>query len=234
MKLNFWSKMKNKISLNDIALFFQIDRETAQICLENALSELLKKEIITVNDSLCYQNEHHRFTKVRITNQTLSKIKNFFEQEVIQVKNQQLKNIFFGTHKLINCHVVSICEDFFELVADGGGFKGRLHFSNTLPKTKISIGDALLLKIKSLVKIKGEVLFVATQCDYDLYVPYIYDNIDKYEIIKVKIDFANLKIIISFRDIDYKSRNDLMLSISLIKSTLKEFNILTKYQRILN
>lgn len=227
-------KMKNKISLNDIALFFQIDKETAQICLENSLSELLEKEIITVDGSLCYQNEHLGFTKVRITNQTLSKIKNFFEKEVIKVKNQQLKNIFYGTNKLINCHVVSMCKDYFELVADGGGFKGRLHFSNTLPKTKINIGETIPLKIKSLIKIKGEVLFVATQCDYSLYVPYIYDNIDKYEILKIKMDFVNMKIIISFRNINYKSSDEIMSSISLIKSTFKEFNILTKYRPPLN
>ena len=79
-----------------LALQYDIDPYTANICIQEALSKILEKEVISTDSGYAYYSTARSiFVNVRITKSMTKRIKYLFEKEVRSLKNKRLKDIYY-------------------------------------------------------------------------------------------------------------------------------------------
>ena len=217
-------------SVEKLAMKYDIDPYTANICIQEALAMILEKEVIsTENGYAYYSTVRSIFVNVRITKSMTKKIKFLFEKEVRSLKNKRLKDIYYmhREFKIFKCKVIYQNVNWFEIVEVKNQIRGRVYFDNLLATDNVRVTDEIELKLKSLIKIKGYFEGVFTRKEPLIYTKIVYSYIEKELIQKIKIDFKVNSIVIK-----YKNAEDLYTSVMreklyILKKHLP-FKILTK------
>ena len=217
-------------SVEKLAMKYDIDPYTANICIQEALAMILEKEVIsTENGYAYYSTVRSIFVNVRITKSMTKKIKFLFEKEVRSLKNKRLKDIYYmhREFKIFKCKVIYQNVNWFEIVEVKNQIRGRVYFDNLLTTDNVRVTDEIVLKLKSLIKVKGYLEGVFTRKEPLIYTKIVYSYIEKELIQKIKIDFKVNSIVIK-----YKNAEDLYTSVMreklyILKKHLP-FKILTK------
>ena len=124
-------KMSDSLSFSveKLAMKYDIDPYTANICIQEALAMILEKEVIsTENGYAYYSTVRSIFVNVRITKSMTKRIKYLFEKEVRSLKNKRLKDIYYMPRefKIFKCKVIYQNVDWFEIVEVKNQIRGRV------------------------------------------------------------------------------------------------------------
>ena len=220
----------SSFSVEKLALKYEIDPYTANICIQEALSRILEKEVITTDNGYAYYSTVRSiFVNVRITKTMTKQIKFLFEKEVRSLKNKRLKDIYYMPRgcKIFKCKVIYQNIDWFEIVEVKNQIRGRVYFDNLLATDNVRVTDEIELKLKSLIKIKGYFEGVFTRKEPLIYTKIVYSYIEKELIQKIKIDFKVNSIVIKYKNAEDLYTSDMREKLYILKKHLP-FKILTK------
>lgn len=220
----------SSLSVEKLALQYDIDPYTANICIQEALSKILEKEVITTDNGYAYYSTVRSiFVNVRITKTMTKRIKFLFEKEVRSLKNKRLKDIYYMPRecKIFKCKVIYRNIDWFEIVEVKNQIRGRVYFDNLLATDNVRVTDEIELKLKSLIKIKGYFEGVFTRKEPLIYTKIVYSYIESKLIQKIKIDFKANSMVIKFKNLEDLYTSDMREKLYALKSCLP-FKILTK------
>lgn len=220
----------SSLSVEKLALQYDIDPYTANICIQEALSKILEKEVITTDNGYAYYSTVRSiFVNVRITKTMTKRIKFLFEKEVRSLKNKRLKDIYYMPRecKIFKCKVIYRNIDWFEIVEVKNQIRGRVYFDNLLATDNVRVTDEIELKLKSLIKIKGYFEGVFTRKEPLIYTKIVYSYIESKLIQKIKIDFKANSMVIKFKNLEDLYTSDMREKLYGLKSCLP-FKILTK------
>ena len=225
-------KMSNSSSflVEKLALQYDIDPYTANICIQEALSKILEKEVISTDSGYAYYSTARSiFVNVRITKSMTKRIKYLFEKEVRSLKNKRLKDIYYMPRefKIFKCKVIYQNVDWFEIVEVKNQIRGRVYFDNLLETDNIKVTNEIVLKLKSLIKVKGYFEGVFTRKEPLIYTKIVYSYIDNELIQKIKIDFKANSIVIKYKNAEDLYTSDMREKLYILKKHLP-FKILTK------
>lgn len=225
-------KMSDSLSFSveKLAMKYDIDPYTANICIQEALAMILEKEVIsTENGYAYYSTVRSIFVNVRITKSMTKKIKFLFEKEVRSLKNKRLKDIYYmhREFKIFKCKVIYQNVDWFEIVEVKNQIRGRVYFDNLLTTDNVRVTDEIVLKLKSLIKVKGYLEGVFTRKEPLIYTKIVYSYIEKELIQKIKIDFKVNSIVIKYKNAEDLYTSDMREKLYILKKHLP-FKILTK------
>jgi len=213
-----------------LALQYDIDPYTANICIQEALAMILEKEVIsTENGYAYYSTVRSIFVNVRITKSMTKKIKFLFEKEVRSLKNKRLKDIYYmhREFKIFKCKVIYQNVNWFEIVEVKNQIRGRVYFDNLLTTDNVRVTDEIVLKLKSLIKVKGYLEGVFTRKEPLIYTKIVYSYIEKELIQKIKIDFKVNSIVIKYKNAEDLYTSDMREKLYILKKHLP-LKILTK------
>ena len=213
-----------------LALQYDIDPYTANICIQEALSKILEKEVISTDSGYAYYSTARSiFVNVRITKSMTKRIKYLFEKEVRSLKNKRLKDIYYMPRefKIFKCKVIYQNVDWFEIVEVKNQIRGRVYFDNLLETDNIKVTNEIVLKLKSLIKVKGYFEGVFTRKEPLIYTKIVYSYIDNELIQKIKIDFKANSIVIKYKNAEDLYTSDMREKLYILKKHLP-FKILTK------
>lgn len=213
-----------------LALQYDIDPYTANICIQEALSKILEKEVISTDSGYAYYSTARSiFVNVRITKSMTKRIKYLFEKEVRSLKNKRLKDIYYMPRefKIFKCKVIYQNVDWFEIVEVKNQIRGRVYFDNLLETDNVKVTNEIVLKLKSLIKVKGYFEGVFTRKEPLIYTKIVYSYIDNELIQKIKIDFKANSMVIKFKNLEDLYTSDMREKLYGLKSCLP-FKILTK------
>ncbi len=177
-----------------LALQYDIDPYTANICIQEALSKILEKEVISTDSGYAYYSTARSiFVNVRITKSMTKRIKYLFEKEVRSLKNKRLKDIYYMPRefKIFKCKVIYQNVDWFEIVEVKNQIRGRVYFDNLLETDNVKVTNEIVLKLKSLIKVKGYFEGVFTRKEPLIYTKIVYSYIENKLIQKIKIGFKS-------------------------------------------
>ena len=217
-------------SVEKLAMKYDIDPYTANICIQEALAMILEKEVIsTENGYAYYSTVRSIFVNVRITRSMTKKIKFLFEKEVRSLKNKRLKDIYYmhREFKIFKCKVIYQNVNWFEIVEVKNQIRGRVYFDNLLTTDNVRVTDEIVLKLKSLIKVKGYLEGVFTRKEPLIYTKIVYSYIEKELIQKIKIDFKVNSIVIKYKNAEDLYTSDMREKLYILKKHLP-FKILTK------
>ena len=217
-------------SVEKLAMKYDIDPYTANICIQEALAMILEKEVIsTENGYAYYSTVRSIFVNVRITKSMTKKIKFLFEKEVRSLKNKRLKDIYYmhREFKIFKCKVIYQNVNWFEIVEVKNQIRGRVYFDNLLTTDNVRVTDEIVLKLKSLIKVKGYLEGVFTRKEPLIYTKIVYSYIEKELIQKIKIDFKVNSIVIKYKNGEDLYTSDMREKLYILKKHLP-FKILTK------
>ena len=220
----------SSLSVEKLALQYDIDPYTANICIQEALSRILEKEVISTDNGYAYYSTARSiFVNVRITKTMTKRIKFLFEKEVRSLKNKRLKDIYYMPRecKIFKCKVIYRNIDWFEIVEVKNQIRGRVYFDNLLATDSVRVTDEIELKLKSLIKIKGYFEGVFTRKEPLIYTKIVYSYIEKELIQKIKIDFKVNSIVIKYKNAEDLYTSDMREKLYILKKHLP-FKILTK------
>ena len=220
----------SSLSVEKLALQYDIDPYTANICIQEALSKILEKEVITTDNGYAYYSTVRSiFVNVRITKTMTKRIKFLFEKEVRSLKNKRLKDIYYMPRecKIFKCKVIYRNIDWFEIVEVKNQIRGRVYFDNLLATDNVRVTDEIVLKLKSLIKVKGYLEGVFTRKEPLIYTKIVYSYIEKELIQKIKIDFKVNSIVIKYKNAEDLYTSDMREKLYILKKHLP-FKILTK------
>ena len=225
-------KMSNSSSflVEKLALQYDIDPYTANICIQEALSKILEKEVISTDSGYAYYSTARSiFVNVRITKSMTKRIKYLFEKEVRSLKNKRLKDIYYMPRefKIFKCKVIYQNVDWFEIVEVKNQIRGRVYFDNLLETDNIKVTNEIVLKLKSLIKVKGYFEGVFTRKEPLIYTKIVYSYIDNELIQKIKIDFKANSMVIKYKNTEDLYTSDMREKLYILKKHLP-FKILTK------
>jgi len=228
--------MGKKIAIRDIAKKYEINEYETITCLERALSKIIGKEVFCNDkEDFSYFNEQtSSLIPLIITRKILISIPKAFEYEMTKIRNAKLKSLLYsgGEYCVLTCSITKYCIDYYEATSINDGFVGRLYINQTInPKETLKPNTVLDLKVKSLIKYKTAYQCVFTQLDYDIYKRNIYRVIEKDYIAKIKIDFQNKKIIITFHNNEDITDNYIKIAVSKLNVLISSFTILTKVNK---
>ena len=213
-----------------LALQYDIDPYTANICIQEALSKILEKEVISTDSGYAYYSTARSiFVNVRITKSMTKRIKYLFEKEVRSLKNKRLKDIYYMPRefKIFKCKVIYQNVDWFEIVEVKNQIRGRVYFDNLLETDNIKVTNEIVLKLKSLIKVKGYFEGVFTRKEPLIYTKIVYSYIDNELIQKIKIDFKANSMVIKYKNTEDLYTSDMREKLYILKKHLP-FKILTK------
>lgn len=213
-----------------LALQYDIDPYTANICIQEALSKILEKEVISTDSGYAYYSTARSiFVNVRITKSMTKRIKYLFEKEVRSLKNKRLKDIYYMPRefKIFKCKVIYQNVDWFEIVEVKNQIRGRVYFDNLLETDNVKVTNEIVLKLKSLIKVKGYFEGVFTRKEPLIYTKIVYSYIDNELIQKIKIDFKANSMVIKYKNTEDLYTSDMREKLYILKKHLP-FNILTK------
>ena len=213
-----------------LALQYDIDPYTANICIQEALSKILEKEVISTDSGYAYYSTARSiFVNVRITKSMTKRIKYLFEKEVRSLKNKRLKDIYYMPRefKIFKCKVIYQNVDWFEIVEVKNQIRGRVYFDNLLETDNVKVTNEIVLKLKSLIKVKGYYEGVFTRKEPLIYTKIVYSYIEKELIQKIKIDFKVNSIVIKYKNAEDLYTSDMREKLYILKKHLP-FKILTK------
>ena len=213
-----------------LALQYDIDPYTANICIQEALSKILEKEVISTDSGYAYYSTARSiFVNVRITKSMTKRIKYLFEKEVRSLKNKRLKDIYYMPRefKIFKCKVIYQNVDWFEIVEVKNQIRGRVYFDNLLETDNVKVTNEIVLKLKSLIKVKGYFEGVFTRKEPLIYTKIVYSYIEKELIQKIKIDFKVNSIVIKYKNAEDIYTSDMREKLYILKKHLP-FKILTK------
>lgn len=213
-----------------LALQYDIDPYTANICIQEALSKILEKEVISTDSGYAYYSTARSiFVNVRITKSMTKRIKYLFEKEVRSLKNKRLKDIYYMPRefKIFKCKVIYQNVDWFEIVEVKNQIRGRVYFDNLLTTDNVRVTDEIVLKLKSLIKVKGYLEGVFTRKEPLIYTKIVYSYIDNELIQKIKIDFKANSMVIKYKNTEDLYTSDMREKLYILKKHLP-FKILTK------
>ena len=220
----------SSFSVEKLALKYEIDPYTANICIQEALSRILEKEVISTDNGYAYYSTARSiFVNVRITKTMTKQIKFLFEKEVRSLKNKRLKDIYYMPRgcKIFKCKVIYQNIDWFEIVEVKNQIRGRVYFDNLLSSDNVRVTDEIELKLKSLIKIKGYFEGVFTRKEPLIYTKIVYSYIQNKLIQKIKVDFNANSMVIKFKNLEDLYTSDMRENLYRLKSCLP-FKILTK------
>lgn len=225
-------KMSNSSSflVEKLALQYDIDPYTANICIQEALSKILEKEVISTDSGYAYYSTARTiFVNVRITKSMTKRIKYLFEKEVRSLKNKRLKDIYYMPRefKIFKCKVIYQNVDWFEIVEVKNQIRGRVYFDNLLETDNVKVTNEIVLKLKSLIKVKGYFEGVFTRKEPLIYTKIVYSYIDNELIQKIKIDFKTNSMVIKYKNTEDLYTSDMREKLYILKKHLP-FKILTK------
>jgi hypothetical protein len=213
-----------------LALQYDIDPYTANICIQEALSKILEKEVISTDSGYAYYSTARSiFVNVRITKSMTKRIKYLFEKEVRSLKNKRLKDIYYMPRefKIFKCKVIYQNVDWFEIVEVKNQIRGRVYFDNLLETDNVKVTNEIVLKLKSLIKVKGYFEGVFTRKEPLIYTKIVYSYIDNELIQKIKIDFKANSMVIKYKNTEDLYTSDMREKLYILKKHLP-FKILTK------
>lgn len=213
-----------------LALQYDIDPCTANICIQEALSKILEKEVISTDSGYAYYSTARSiFVNVRITKSMTKRIKYLFEKEVRSLKNKRLKDIYYMPRefKIFKCKVIYQNVDWFEIVEVKNQIRGRVYFDNLLETDNVKVTNEIVLKLKSLIKVKGYFEGVFTRKEPLIYTKIVYSYIDNELIQKIKIDFKANSMVIKYKNTEDLYTSDMREKLYILKKHLP-FKILTK------
>lgn len=213
-----------------LALQYDIDPYTANICIQEALSKILEKEVISTDSGYAYYSTARSiFVNVRITKSMTKRIKYLFEKEVRSLKNKRLKDIYYMPRefKIFKCKVIYQNVDWFEIVEVKNQIRGRVYFDNLLETDNVKVTNEIVLKLKSLIKVKGYFEGVFTRKEPLIYTKIVYSYIDNELIQKIKIDFKANSMVIKYKNTEDLYTSDKREKLYILKKHLP-FKILTK------
>lgn len=213
-----------------LALQYDIDPYTANICIQEALSKILEKEVISTDSGYAYYSTVRSiFVNVRITKSMTKRIKSLFEKEVRSLKNKRLKDIYYMPRefKIFKCKVIYQNVDWFEIVEVKNQIRGRVYFDNLLETDNVKVTNEIVLKLKSLIKVKGYFEGVFTRKEPLIYTKIVYSYIDNELIQKIKIDFKANSMVIKYKNTEDLYTSDMREKLYILKKHLP-FKILTK------
>lgn len=213
-----------------LALQYDIDPYTANICIQEALSKILEKEVISTDSGYAYYSTARSiFVNVRITKSMTKRIKYLFEKEVRSLKNKRLKDIYYMPRefKIFKCKVIYQNVDWFEIVEVKNQIRGRVYFDNLLETDNVKVTNEIVLKLKSLIKVKGYYEGVFTRKEPLIYTKIVYSYIDNELIQKIKIDFKANSMVIKYKNTEDLYTSDMREKLYILKKHLP-FKILTK------
>lgn len=213
-----------------LALQYDIDPYTANICIQEALSKILEKEVISIDSGYAYYSTARSiFVNVRITKSMTKRIKYLFEKEVRSLKNKRLKDIYYMPRefKIFKCKVIYQNVDWFEIVEVKNQIRGRVYFDNLLETDNVKVTNEIVLKLKSLIKVKGYFEGVFTRKEPLIYTKIVYSYIDNELIQKIKIDFKANSMVIKYKNTEDLYTSDMREKLYILKKHLP-FKILTK------
>ena len=213
-----------------LALQYDIDPYTANICIQEALSKILEKEVISTDSGYAYYSTARTiFVNVRITKSMTKRIKYLFEKEVRSLKNKRLKDIYYMPRefKIFKCKVIYQNVDWFEIVEVKNQIRGRVYFDNLLETDNVKVTNEIVLKLKSLIKVKGYFEGVFTRKEPLIYTKIVYSYIDNELIQKIKIDFKANSMVIKYKNTEDLYTSDMREKLYILKKHLP-FKILTK------
>lgn len=213
-----------------LALQYDIDPYTANICIQEALSKILEKEVISTDSGYAYYSTARSiFVNVRITKTMTKRIKYLFEKEVRSLKNKRLKDIYYMPRefKIFKCKVIYQNVDWFEIVEVKNQIRGRVYFDNLLETDNVKVTNEIVLKLKSLIKVKGYFEGVFTRKEPLIYTKIVYSYIDNELIQKIKIDFKANSMVIKYKNTEDLYTSDMREKLYILKKHLP-FKILTK------
>ena len=213
-----------------LALQYDIDPYTANICIQEALSKILEKEVISTDSGYAYYSTARSiFVNVRITKSMTKRIKYLFEKEVRSLKNKRLKDIYYMPRefKIFKCKVIYQNVDWFEIVEVKNQIRGRVYFDNLLETDNVKVTNEIVLKLKSLIKVKGYFEGVFTRKEPLIYTKIVYSYIDNELIQKIKIDFKANSMVIKYKNTEDLYTSDMREKLYILKKQLP-FKILTK------
>lgn len=213
-----------------LALQYDIDPYTANICIQEALSKILEKEVISTDSGYAYYSTARSiFVNVRITKSMTKRIKYLFEKEVRSLKNKRLKDIYYMPRefKIFKCKVIYQNVDWFEIVEVKKQIRGRVYFDNLLETDNVKVTNEIVLKLKSLIKVKGYFEGVFTRKEPLIYTKIVYSYIDNELIQKIKIDFKANSMVIKYKNTEDLYTSDMREKLYILKKHLP-FKILTK------
>lgn len=213
-----------------LALQYDIDPYTANICIQEALSKILEKEVISTDSGYAYYSTARSiFVNVRITKSMTKRIKYLFEKEVRSLKNKRLKDIYYMPRefKIFKCKVIYQNVDWFEIVEVKNQIRGRVYFDNLLEIDNVKVTNEIVLKLKSLIKVKGYFEGVFTRKEPLIYTKIVYSYIDNELIQKIKIDFKANSMVIKYKNAEDLYTSDMREKLYILKKHLP-FKILTK------
>ena len=213
-----------------LALQYDIDPYTANICIQEALSKILEKEVISTDSGYAYYSTARSiFVNVRITKSMTKRIKYLFEKEVRSLKNKRLKDIYYMPRefKIFKCKVIYQHVDWFEIVEVKNQIRGRVYFDNLLETDNVKVTNEIVLKLKSLIKVKGYFEGVFTRKEPLIYTKIVYSYIDNELIQKIKIDFKANSMVIKYKNTEDLYTSDMREKLYILKKHLP-FKILTK------
>lgn len=217
-------------SVEKLAMKYDIDPYTANICIQEALAMILEKEVIsTENGYAYYSTVRSIFVNVRITKSMTKKIKFLFEKEVRSLKNKRLKDIYYmhREFKIFKCKVIYQNVNWFEIVEVKNQIRGRVYFDNLLETDNVKVTNEIVLKLKSLIKVKGYFEGVFTRKEPLIYTKIVYSYIDNELIQKIKIDFKTNSMVIKYKNTEDLYTSDMREKLYILKKHLP-FKILTK------
>ena len=213
-----------------LALQYDIDPYTANICIQEALSKILEKEVISTDSGYAYYSTARSiFVNVRITKSMTKRIKYLFEKEVRSLKNKRLKDIYYMPRefKIFKCKVIYQNVDWFEIVEVKNQIRGRVYFDNLLETDNVKVTNEIVLKLKSLIKVKGYFEGAFTRKEPLIYTKIVYSYIDNELIQKIKIDFKANSMVIKYKNTEDLYTSDMREKLYILKKHLP-FKILTK------
>ena len=213
-----------------LALQYDIDPYTTNICIQEALSKILEKEVISTDSGYAYYSTARSiFVNVRITKSMTKRIKYLFEKEVRSLKNKRLKDIYYMPRefKIFKCKVIYQNVDWFEIVEVKNQIRGRVYFDNLLETDNVKVTNEIVLKLKSLIKVKGYFEGVFTRKEPLIYTKIVYSYIDNELIQKIKIDFKANSMVIKYKNTEDLYTSDMREKLYILKKHLP-FKILTK------
>lgn len=220
----------SSLLVEKLALQYDIDPYTANICIQEALSKILEKEVINTDSGYAYYSTARSiFVNVRITKSMTKRIKYLFEKEVRSLKNKRLKDIYYMPRefKIFKCKVIYQNVDWFEIVEVKNQIRGRVYFANLLETDNVKVTNEIVLKLKSLIKVKGYFEGVFTRKEPLIYTKIVYSHIDNELIQKIKIDFKANSMVIKYKNTEDLYTSDMREKLYILKKQLP-FIILTK------
>jgi len=222
-------KMSDSLSFSveKLAMKYDIDPYTANICIQEALAMILEKEVIsTENGYAYYSTVRSIFVNVRITKSMTKKIKFLFEKEVRSLKNKRLKDIYYmhREFKIFKCKVIYQNVNWFEIVEVKNQIRGRVYFDNLLETDNVKVTNEIVLKLKSLIKVKGYFEGVFTRKEPLIYTKIVYSYIDNELIQKIKIDFKANSMVIKYKNTEDLYTSDMREKLYILKKGLIKKN----------